>query len=117
MSQLDTTLQLDTMASDSISPDITSTTAIPAINAKDSTFNFAGRDLTFITNNYTVDPNCDQGIWINHPATQTHHFSRQNLPVVVRCHHNYKLPWSSQGSLGRYRFVVHQRSTFRTVED
>ena len=47
------------MPSDSISP---STAAIPAINAQDSTFNFAGRDLTFITNNYNVDPNCNQGI-------------------------------------------------------
>jgi nucleoside-triphosphatase THEP1 len=70
----------------SISPDIISTTAIPAINAQDSTMNVAGRDQIFI-----VDPNCDQGIWINHPATQTHHSSRRNLPVVVRCHPIYKL--------------------------
>src|ERR1700728_3506021 len=76
--------QLDTMTSDSISPGITSTAAIPAIDAKDSTFNFAGRDQTFITNIYNVDPNCDRGIWTNHPATQTHQSSRQNLPVVVR---------------------------------
>ena len=65
---------------------------------------------------YTVDPNCDQGIWINQPATRTHHSSRQNLPVVVRCHPIYKLLWGSQGSLGRHWFVVHRRSTFRTVE-
>ena len=50
------------MTSDSISPGITSTTAIPAIYAKDSTFNSARRDQIFITNNYNVDPNCDQGI-------------------------------------------------------
>jgi hypothetical protein len=111
MSQLDTT-----MASDSISPDITSTIAIPAIDAKDSTVNVAGRDQIFITNNYVVDPNCDQGIWINQPATQTHHFSRQNLPVVICFHPIYKLPWSSQRSLGRHWFVVYQRSAFRTVE-
>jgi hypothetical protein len=109
MSQLDNT----TMASDSIAPDITS---IPAIYAKDSTVNAAGRDQTFITNNYAVDPNCDQGIWINQLATQAHHSSRKNLPVVVRCHPIYKLPWSSKGSLGRHRFVVHQRGTIRTVE-
>ena len=36
--------------------------AIPAIYAKDSTFNSAGRDLTSITNIYNVDPNCNQGI-------------------------------------------------------
>ena len=51
--------QLDTM---SFSPSATSTTAIPAIYAKDSTFNSAGRDLTSITNIYNVDPNCNQGI-------------------------------------------------------
>jgi hypothetical protein len=44
---------------------------------------------------YAVDTNCDQGIWINQPATQTHHSSRQNLPMVVRCHPIYKLLWSS----------------------
>jgi hypothetical protein len=66
MSQLDTTLQQDTMASDSISPDIPSTIAIPAIDANDSTFNFVGRDQ-IITNIYNVDPNCNQGIGsINH---------------------------------------------------
>jgi hypothetical protein len=54
--------QLDTMASESISPSTTSTTAIPAIYAKHSTINTAGRDQIFITNNYNVDPNCDQGI-------------------------------------------------------
>jgi outer membrane protein assembly factor BamB len=80
-----------TMTSDSISPDITSTIAIPAIYAKDSTFNSAGRDQTFITNIYTVDPNCNQGIWNNHPATQTHQSSRKNLPVVVCRHPIYKL--------------------------
>jgi hypothetical protein len=116
MSQLDTTLELDTMASDSISPDVTSTIAISAIYANDSTVNVAGRDQIFITNNYIVDPNCDQGIWINQPATQTHHSSRQNLPVVICFHPIYKLSWSSQGSVGRHRFVVHQRRTFRTVE-
>jgi hypothetical protein len=62
MSQLDTTI-----ASNSITPDITS---ILAINAKDSTVNVVGRDQTFITNNYNVDPNCDEGIWINQPAAQ-----------------------------------------------
>jgi hypothetical protein len=50
------------MTSDLISPGTTSTTAIPAIYAKDSTFNSAGRDLTCITNIYNVDPNCNQGI-------------------------------------------------------
>jgi hypothetical protein len=41
--------------------------AIPAINAQDSTFNVAGRDITFVSNNYNVDRNCDQGIEpINH---------------------------------------------------
>jgi hypothetical protein len=52
-------LQPDTMASDS-------TIAIPAINAQYSTVNVVGRDQIFITNNYIVDPNCDQGIWINY---------------------------------------------------
>ena len=108
--------QLNTMTSDSISPGITSTTAIPAIYAKDSTFNNAGRDQIFITNNYIVDPNCDQGIWTNQPVTQTHQSSRQNLPVVVRCHPVYKLSWSSQGSPGRHRIMVHRRSAFRTME-
>src|ERR1700728_98808 len=55
--------QLDTMTSDSISPGITSTAAIPAIDAKDNTINFVGRDRAFITNIYDVDPNCDPGIW------------------------------------------------------
>jgi hypothetical protein len=59
-----------TMTSNPISLDITSTTAIPAIDAKDGTVYVAGRDQTFITNNYIVDPNCNQGIWNNHPATQ-----------------------------------------------
>src|ERR1700728_1210502 len=104
------------MTSDSISPGITSTAAIPAIDAKDSTFNFAGRDQTFITNIYNVDPNCDQGIWNNHPETQTHHSSRQNPSVVVRCHPIYKLSWSSQGSFGGYRFVVYEWYTIRAVE-
>src|SRR6202034_4867223 len=99
-------LQLDTMTSDLNSPGITSTTAIPAIYAKDSTFNNAGRDQIFITNNYNVDPNCDRGIWTNHPAAQTHDLFRQNLPVVVRCHPIYKLSWSSRGSPRRHRFVV-----------
>src|SRR6202034_1638337 len=108
--------QLNTMTSDSISPDITSTIAISAIDAKDSTVNVAGRDLTFITNNYAVDPNCDRGIWTNQPAAQTHHLFRQNLSVVVRCHHIYKLLWSSRCSLGRHRFVVDRRSAFRTME-
>src|ERR1700733_4071368 len=100
------------MTSDSISPGITSTAAIPAIYAKDNTFNFAGRDQIF----NIADPNCDRGIWTNHPAAQTHHLSRQNLPVVVRCHPIYKLLWSPQGSPGRHRFVVHRRSAFRTME-
>jgi hypothetical protein len=108
--------QLDTMPSDSISPDIISTIAIPAIDAKDSAVNVAGGNQTNITNIYNVDLNCDQGICINHSATQTHHSSRQNLPVVVRCHPIYILSRSSQGSLGRHRFVVYQRITFRTVE-
>ena len=46
-----------------MSPGIGSAGAIPAINAKDSTLIVAGRDQTFVTNNYSVDPNCDQGIW------------------------------------------------------
>src|ERR1700721_4302295 len=54
--------QLDTMTSDSFSPSTTSTTAIPAIYAKDSTFNSVGRDQTNITYVYNVDPNCNQGI-------------------------------------------------------
>ena len=37
--------------------------AIPAINAKDSTFNVVGGSQTNITNIYNVDPNCNQGIW------------------------------------------------------
>jgi hypothetical protein len=53
------------MTSDSISPGITSTTAIPPIDAKDSTFNCPGRDGTFTTNIYNVDPNCNQSIWFN----------------------------------------------------
>jgi len=60
MSQL--ALQQDTMTSDSISPDITSTIAINAINALDATVNVAGGNQTNITNIYTVDPNCNQGI-------------------------------------------------------
>ena len=48
--------------SDSISPDIISTAAIPAIDAKDSIINIVGGDQTFITNIYNVDPNCNQGI-------------------------------------------------------
>ena len=47
--------------------------AIPAINvtnAQDSAFNVAGRDQTFVTNIYNVDPNCDQGIGsINHTTS------------------------------------------------
>ena len=50
--------QLDTMTSESILPGITPTTAIPAIYAKDSTVNVAGRNQIF--NN--VDPNRDRGI-------------------------------------------------------
>jgi NACHT domain len=102
--------------SDSISPGITSTTAIPVIYATDSTVNAAGRDQTNITYVYNVDPNCNQGIWTNHPATQTHQSSRKNLPVAVRCHPISELSWSSRGSPGRHRFVVHQRSAFRTME-
>ena len=37
--------------------------AIPAINPTYSTFNTVGGDQTNITNNFYVDPNCDQGIW------------------------------------------------------
>jgi hypothetical protein len=44
---------------------ITLMDAIPTINAKDGTVNFVGRDQTNITNNYNVDPNCNQGIWTN----------------------------------------------------
>jgi hypothetical protein len=51
----------------------TSAIAIPAIetlNAQDSTFNVAGRDITFVTNNYNLDPNCNQGIGpINHTTS------------------------------------------------
>jgi hypothetical protein len=105
-----------TMTSDSISPGTTSAIAIPAIDAKDSTINIAGGDQTFVTNIYNVDPNCDRGIWTNQPAAQTHHLFRQNLPVVVRCHHICELSWSSQGSPGRHLFVVHRRCAFRTME-
>ena len=59
------------MASDSISPDITSTIAIPAIDAKDSTVIVAGRDQTFVTNIYNVDPNCNQGIVSINDMTST----------------------------------------------
>src|SRR5277367_5292806 len=86
-----------TTTSDSILPGITLTTAIPAIYANDGIVNIAGRDQIF--NN--VDPNQDRGIWTNHPATQTHQSSRQNLPVVVRCHPIYELSRSSRCSLGR----------------
>jgi hypothetical protein len=41
--------------------------AINTINVQDSTVNVAGRDQTFVTYVYNVDPNCDQGIGpINH---------------------------------------------------
>jgi hypothetical protein len=44
--------------------------AIPAINAQDSTVNVAGRDQTFVTNIYNVDPNCNQGTGpINHTTS------------------------------------------------
>src|SRR5277367_4112330 len=47
-----------------------SAVAINAINAQDGTVNIAGRDLTFVTNVYNVDPNCDQGIGqINHTTS------------------------------------------------
>jgi hypothetical protein len=43
--------------------------AIPAINAQDSTVNVVGGNQN-ITNNYNVDPNCDQGIGpINHTTS------------------------------------------------
>jgi hypothetical protein len=71
MSQLDTTLQLDTMTSDSISPNITSTLAIPAISAQNSTVNVAGGNQTNITNIYNVDPNCNQGIGLINHTTST----------------------------------------------
>jgi hypothetical protein len=75
-SRASTLLVKDAMTSDSISPPgITSTTAIPAIYAKDCTFNTPGRDQIFITNIYNVDPNCDPGIWNNQPCDS-------NSPVV-----------------------------------
>jgi hypothetical protein len=44
--------------------------AINAINAQDSTVNVAGGNQTFVTNNYNVDPNCNQGIGpINHTTS------------------------------------------------
>jgi hypothetical protein len=46
------------MASNSMSPAMS---AIPAINAKDSTVNVAGGNQTNITNNFYVDPNGDKG--------------------------------------------------------
>jgi hypothetical protein len=53
-----------------------SSTSIPSIpsinanNAQDSTFNVAGRDQMFVTNNYNVDRNCDKGIGpINHTTS------------------------------------------------
>ena len=59
------------MTSDSMLPgNPSSASAIPAINAPYSTFNNAGRDQTNITNNFYVDPNCDQGIWIFNLAHQ-----------------------------------------------
>jgi hypothetical protein len=57
---------LDTMTPEVMSPAITSAGAIPAINAKDSTFNVAGGNLTNITHVYNVDPNCNQGICTSH---------------------------------------------------
>ena len=42
---------------------IASAGAIPAIKAKDSTFNVVGGNQTNITTIYNVDPNCNQGIW------------------------------------------------------
>ena len=54
------------MASELMSPGITSAGAIPAINANDSTVNVVGRDQTNITNVYNVDLNCNQGIWAHH---------------------------------------------------
>ena len=105
------------MTSDSISPSTIPMAAIPAINAQDGTVNIAGRDLTFITNNYNVDHNCDQSITrYRQPAAQTHHLFRQNIRVVVCCHPICKLSWSSQSSPRRHWFVVHRRSAFRKVE-
>ena len=106
----------DALDSDSISPDITSTIATNAIHAQHRSVNVASGNQTVITKIYPVDLNCDQGIWINQSETQTNHSSRQNLSVVVCCHPIYKLSWSSRGSLGGHRFVVHRRSTFRTME-
>ena len=62
------------MTSELMSPGVTSAGAISAINVKDGTVNVAGRDQTFITNIYNVDPNCNQGIW-------THHFCYLGLII------------------------------------
>ena len=42
---------------------IVSAGAITAINIEGNTYNVAGGNQTNITNNYNVDPNCNQGIW------------------------------------------------------
>jgi hypothetical protein len=56
--------QLDTMASDSMSPgNPSSASAIPPINATYSTVSIVGGDQTNITNHFYVDRNYDQGIW------------------------------------------------------
>jgi hypothetical protein len=51
----------------------TSAVAIPVINginAQGSTVNIVGRDQMFVTNNYNVDPHCNQGIGpINHTTS------------------------------------------------
>jgi hypothetical protein len=47
-----------------------SASAIPAINASNSTVSIAGRDQTNITNNFYLDRNYDRGICKFNPACQ-----------------------------------------------
>ena len=94
----------------------TSSVAIPAINAKDSNVNVVGGNQTIITNNYNVDPNCDQGIGTITVPRLSSSLSRQDLPVVIGRHPIYKLSRSSKGPSEGHRFMVHQWGTIRTVE-
>jgi hypothetical protein len=57
-------------SSDSMSHSRIAASAIPAINAKDSTINVVGGDQANITNNFYVDPNGDQGNWNPNLALQ-----------------------------------------------
>ena len=91
------------MTSDTISPDITSTSAIPAIYAKDSTVNVAGRDQMSIMNIYKVDPSVGP---INLSISTEIY---QWLSAVIT-------PTNYQGSPGRHRFVVYRWSAFLMVQ-